>query len=119
MQISKAGTARRPARPAPARCGARTHALPESPMKRMEFRDRWVLVTGASSGLGREMAKILATKYGAHLIVSARRQDRLESLKAEIAELCSVKVITVCADLARLEDIDRLLAEAARQPLYA
>jgi len=87
-------------------------------MKSMEFRDRWVLVTGASSGLGREMAKILAIEHGAQLIVVARRQDRLDSLKAEIAERCSAQVICVCADLSRLEDTDRVLAEAAHQPLY-
>ena len=87
-------------------------------MKPMEFRDRWLLVTGASSGLGREMAKILATVHGANLIVVARRQDRLDSLKAELAELCSAQVLSVRADLSRLEDIDRVLAEAARQPLY-
>jgi len=84
----------------------------------MEFRDRWLLVTGASSGLGREMAKILATEHGANLIVVARRQDRLDSLKAQIAELCSAQVITVRADLSRLEDTDQVLAEAAQHPLY-
>jgi short-subunit dehydrogenase len=87
-------------------------------MKPMEFRDRWLLVTGASSGLGREMAKILATVHGANLIVVARRQDRLDSLKAELAELCSVQVVTVRADLSRLEDTDRVLREAAQHPLY-
>ena len=87
-------------------------------MKAMEFRDRWLLVTGASSGLGREMAKLLATVHGANLLVVARRQDRLDSLKAELAELCAARVITVRADLSRLEDTDRVLAEAARYPVY-
>lgn len=84
----------------------------------MEFRDRWLLLTGASSGLGREMAKILAIEHGANLIVTARRQDRLDSLKAELAQVCSARVLTVRADLSRLEDIDHLLAEAAQRPLY-
>jgi short-subunit dehydrogenase len=87
-------------------------------MEPMDFRDRWLLVTGASSGLGREMAKNLATVHGANLIVVARRQDRLDSLKAEITELCSAQVVSVRADLSRLEDTDRVLAEAARHPLY-
>ncbi len=88
------------------------------PMKPMEFRDRWLLVTGASSGLGREMAKILATEHGANLIVVARRQERLDSLKAEIAIASSAQVVTVRADLSRLEDTDRVLEEAAPYPLY-
>lgn len=41
------------------------------------------LVTGASSGLGRHFAKVLAAA-GADLILAARRQDRLESLAEEI-----------------------------------
>lgn len=42
-----------------------------------------VLITGASSGLGAGMARILAAK-GHHLALTARRVDRLEALKAEI-----------------------------------
>ncbi|HEY0465545.1 MAG TPA: SDR family NAD(P)-dependent oxidoreductase, partial [Polyangiaceae bacterium] len=87
-------------------------------MKPMEFRDRWLLLTGASSGLGREMAKILATEHGAHLIVVARRQERLDALQAELAKLCPAQVVTVRADLSRLEEIDRLLAQVAQYPLY-
>ena len=87
-------------------------------MKPMEFRDRWLLLTGASSGLGRAMAKILATEHGANLIITARRKERLDSLKAELAQVCSAQVLTVQADLSRLEDIDRVSAEAARRPLY-
>jgi len=87
-------------------------------MKPMEFRNRWLLVTGASSGLGREMAKILATEYGANLIVVARRQERLDSLKAEIAKVSSAQVVTVRADLSRIEDTDRVVEEASRYSLY-
>ncbi len=44
-----------------------------------------VLITGASSGLGAGMARILAAK-GHHLALTARRVDRLEALKAELLE---------------------------------
>jgi hypothetical protein len=87
-------------------------------MKPMDFRERWLLVTGASSGLGREMAKLLATEHAANLIVVARRQDRLDSLKAELANVSPAQVITVRADLSLLEDTDRVLEEAGRYPLY-
>ena len=42
-----------------------------------------VLITGASSGLGRGMAKIFAAK-GYNLALCARRMDRLEELKADL-----------------------------------
>lgn len=42
------------------------------------------LVTGASSGIGRATAKLFAAE-GAHVIVTARRQEELEKLVAEIA----------------------------------
>lgn len=41
------------------------------------------LVTGASSGLGRHFAKVLA-QAGAHVVVAARRKERLQELCAEI-----------------------------------
>ena len=41
------------------------------------------LVTGASSGLGREMARILS-RMGYDIIAVARRKDRLEELAAEL-----------------------------------
>lgn len=44
-----------------------------------------ILITGASSGLGAEMARQFATK-GYDLALCARRTDRLEELKAEIRE---------------------------------
>ena len=44
-----------------------------------------ILVTGASSGLGRQMAREFAAK-GSNLALCARRTDRLEELKAELVE---------------------------------
>jgi short-subunit dehydrogenase len=81
-------------------------------MNPMELRGRWVLVTGASSGLGREMAKILAVTYGAHLLIVARREDRLNELKRELEQSAGVKIEICVADLSKLEDVDRVIATA-------
>lgn len=82
-------------------------------MKRapIDFRGQWVLVTGASSGLGREMAKQLVQEHGANVIAVARRRDRLESLRDELTNGSSV-VHPLVADLATPADVTRLVAEA-------
>jgi short-subunit dehydrogenase len=88
-------------------------------MKRMEFKGRWVLVTGASSGLGWEMTKVLAKEHGANVIPVARRLSRLEELKREVESSTSSKIHPIAADLSRLSDVDRLLQEALSvAPLY-
>lgn len=56
------------------------------------------LVTGASSGIGRDIARSLA-KHGINVIITARRRDRLEELKAELIQDYGVKVQIIAADL--------------------
>lgn len=84
-------------------------------MKSLELKNRWVLVTGASSGLGREMARVLARDYGAHLIVVARRQERLVLLASELEKSYGVQVRVIPADLGREGEPDRVFAEATRE----
>ncbi len=81
-------------------------------MKPMEFRGRWVLVTGASSGLGQAFARKLARKYGANIVAVARRADRLEALKHELETEAHVEVHVIAADLSKPEEVDRVLREA-------
>ncbi len=88
-------------------------------MKPMDFRSRWVLVTGASSGLGREMARQLARDHGANIVAVARRADRLKELEEELAPT-GVKVLSLVADLSDVGDVDRVVEEVTRgEPLYA
>lgn len=67
-----------------------------------------VLVTGASNGIGEEISKFCA-RCGAHVILAARRPDKLASTKAECESLgassvecisCDVQDYKSCLDLA-------------------
>lgn len=56
------------------------------------------LITGASSGIGREFAHIHA-KNGGDLIIVARRKDRLNELKQELENQYKVNVKVISKDL--------------------
>jgi uncharacterized protein len=81
-------------------------------MTPMNFRGRWVVVTGASSGLGLEMARLLAKEHGAHIIAVARREDRLVALKAELEGAHGIQVLPLPADLTRPGEAERVHAAA-------
>ena len=55
------------------------------PMAHERYTGKTVLIAGASSGMGRALALRLAEE-GAHLVVTARRKERLEELSREVAE---------------------------------
>ncbi len=61
-----------------------------------------ILITGASSGIGYELAKVGAAK-GHDLVLIARREDRLLTLKTELESAYGVQVYTYGADLTGAE----------------
>ncbi len=73
------------------------------------------LVTGASSGIGRSYALEIAKRYRCNLILTARRHDRLETLKSEIDEFYRQNEITgrsvhvMPSDLSSSESISSLI----------
>lgn len=64
----------------------------------------YALITGASSGIGQEVAYRFAEKYY-NLILVARRQDRLDALKAELEENYQVQVVVIPFDLSLTDDL--------------
>ena len=63
--------------------------------------NQWAVVTGASSGIGKEFAKQLAAE-GMNLVLTARRKDRLDELAASLKVL-NVEVECVALDLENRE----------------
>jgi len=62
------------------------------------WRDKWALVTGASAGIGWALAEELAAG-GAHLVLTARRGERLAELSRQLISRHQTKTETVSADL--------------------
>jgi len=84
-------------------------------MPRMDFSGKLVVVTGASSGLGREIALCFALRERANVVIAARRQDKLEALKAEIESRSASRAHVVAVDLADAEGVRTLFREATAQ----
>ena len=63
-----------------------------------EWRGKWALITGASAGIGVALARELAAG-GTHLVLTARRLDRLEKLAQELAAKHKIKTTVFAADL--------------------
>jgi len=74
------------------------------------MRDKVVLVTGASSGIGRATA-LQFTKSGSKLVIAARSEERLNETKKMIEEIGG-EVLSVIADVSKEEDCKDLIAKS-------
>ena len=76
-------------------------------MKKVNYKFKKALITGASSGLGQEYARQLA-ETGTDLILVARRRERLEALAADLSGRYQVGIEVFPADLSADEDLNRV-----------
>ncbi|MFL6207926.1 MAG: SDR family NAD(P)-dependent oxidoreductase [Pyrinomonadaceae bacterium] len=76
-----------------------------------ELNGQVVIITGASSGIGAATARRLA-RAGAHVVLAARRRERLDALKQEI-EAAGGRATVVACDITVAEDRARLVQTAS------
>jgi len=69
-------------------------------------KNKTIIITGASSGLGEAMARKLA-QHGAQLVLGARREDKLSQIKDEL-EAQGSKVHVMKCDVTQEDDVQRL-----------
>lgn len=73
----------------------------------MDIKNKYVLITGGSSGIGEFLAKELA-RYKAIPILIARRKEELERVQKEIHKDCNISSITFSCDITNPKDREKL-----------
>ena len=72
------------------------------------------VITGASSGLGKQMSRAFASQ-GANLVIMARRMERLEELKEELEKDCKGKILPVKCDVTNTDEINEAAKKAEEE----
>ena len=77
----------------------------------MDFKDKVVIITGASSGIGKALAEEMA-KRGAHVVLAARQYVTLCEITASLEATYGVKALAVQTDVCKEEDCELLIKQA-------
>ena len=80
-------------------------------MRNRFFKDKVMIVTGASSGIGLATARLFAS-YGSKVVMAARSIEKLEQLKNEMSE--PANVLCVKTDVSKEEDCKNLVEETVK-----
>ncbi|KAJ4962835.1 hypothetical protein NE237_022774 [Protea cynaroides] len=78
---------------------------------REDLKGKVVLITGASSGIGEQLAYEYA-KEGSYLVLIARREDKLRVVAKKAGQLGSPDVLVILADVSKVDDCKRFIEEA-------
>lgn len=78
-----------------------------------DFKNRWGLITGASSGIGEEFARQLA-RLGMNLYLVARREDRMHAIAEDLRRRHQVSIKVIAADLLAEGQPEALLEQVTK-----
>ena len=76
------------------------------------FRDKTVVITGGSRGLGLELARVFG-REGANLVLLARNQSTLDAARNELEG--SATVLAITCDVRKQQDVERAIDDAVRR----
>jgi 3-oxoacyl-[acyl-carrier protein] reductase len=77
----------------------------------LEIDGKVAFVTGASKGIGRETARVLAEE-GCRVAITAREPERLEQTARELSEATGGEVVGFAGDMSQTEDVERCVQAA-------
>lgn len=68
----------------------------------------WAIITGASSGIGLELATLLA-KAGLNLVINSRQSDKLHEVEKQLKSVYNIETIMVASDVSDPKGLDRII----------
>jgi len=78
------------------------------------MKNKTVIVTGGSSGMGKYMAKKFADE-GAQVVITGRTEEKLDKVKTELLESATGDILTIQMDVRKPEDVERMVKETIEE----
>ena len=75
------------------------------------LQNKTALITGATSGIGKATAKLLA-KYGVNLILTGRRKEKLKDLKSKLLSKYDIKINIFTLDVTDKQEVEKKLSHS-------
>ena len=73
---------------------------------KLNYMSKLIMITGATAGFGRAIARKFA-ENGHNLIITGRRQELLDELAKELRTTCNVEVLALCFDVRKQDEVEK------------